>query len=150
MEYLCYLDYKICIFLGKCSVVAPRLDPIKIQFSGDKLFTVPAEDYTSDVQLEIEQNGMRSLADFCRIGVSSLDKNIGASLYIIGDAFLRSYLSIYDFDTYRVGLGIHRESKATIEQAQARPGKGGNLLVIIMGSCGVVAVVVGIVVYCRV
>ena len=28
VEYICYLDYKICLFLGKCASVAPRLDPI--------------------------------------------------------------------------------------------------------------------------
>ena len=24
-DYLCYLNYKICVFIGKCSAVAPRL-----------------------------------------------------------------------------------------------------------------------------
>lgn len=97
--------------------------------------------------MEIEQNGVKSLAEFCRIGVSSLDKNIGVSLYIIGDAFLRSYLSIYDFENYRVGLGIHKESRAFIEQAEPKPNHGGSLLAIILGAVGM-AIVIGIVVVC--
>lgn len=36
-------------------------------------------------------------------------------MYIIGDVFLNSFYSIYDFDNQRVGLGLHYLSLATVE-----------------------------------
>jgi flagellar basal body-associated protein FliL len=48
-----------------------------------------------------------------------------------------------------VGLGIHKESKATIEQARPKPGKGKDILIIILSTCGVLLVAAGIAVYCH-
>lgn len=36
------------------------------------------------------------------------------SLFIFGDAFLRSYYNIYDFENQRVGLALHKWSSASI------------------------------------
>ena len=38
----------LCLFLGKCSAVAPRLDPIKFALSGDWSFNVAPEDFLLD------------------------------------------------------------------------------------------------------
>lgn len=37
-------------------------------------------------------------------------------MYILGDIFLRSFYSIYDFDNKKVGLALHPFSKAHIEK----------------------------------
>jgi Eukaryotic aspartyl protease len=56
-DYVCFEEYHICVFAGKCSGWWNRLEPIKLQFSGDKVLTVPPEDYLTDVEVEVEQNG---------------------------------------------------------------------------------------------
>jgi hypothetical protein len=38
--------------------------------------------------------------DFCILGLQGSD----ASFYVLGDTFLRSFISVYDFDNKRVGL----------------------------------------------
>jgi len=35
-------------------------------------------------------------------------------LYILGDAFLRSYLSVYDFENKRAGLVLHKYSNGAV------------------------------------
>ena len=36
-------------------------------------------------------------------------------IYILGDSFLRSYLTVYDFENLQVGIGIHKNSQATVD-----------------------------------
>ena len=87
-----------------CVYLSGKVDDIRIRLGGERYdFGVPFEDYTVD----FNQRGV----DYCIIGISSGDFD----LYILGDSFLRSYLSIYDFEESRVGLALHKYSKATIE-----------------------------------
>lgn len=37
-------------------------------------------------------------------------------LYILGDSFLRNYLSIYDFENKRAGLALHKYSRTRVEK----------------------------------
>lgn len=93
----------MCFFLGECSKVVDRLDPIKIQLGDDWDFSVAPEDYLIDY----EENNDK----YCILGMSPSNLD----LYILGDAFLRSYLSIYDFDNRRAGLAVHIYSNATVD-----------------------------------
>ena len=38
------------------------------------------------------------------------------NMFIFGDAFLRSFYNIYDFENQRVGLALHKWSTATIDK----------------------------------
>jgi Eukaryotic aspartyl protease len=38
------------------------------------------------------------------------------NIFIIGDAFLRSFYNIYDFENQRVGLALHKWTTATIDE----------------------------------
>ena len=46
-----------------------------------------------------------------------------ANLYLIGDAFLRHFYSVYDFDEDQISLGIntHSESKVSMYKPGQRP-----------------------------
>ena len=63
--------------------------------------------------------------------------------YILGDSFLRSYLSIYDFEGSRVGLALHMYSNATIEPFK----KPLNILVLVLVISSAVLLVL-IVLFC--
>jgi hypothetical protein len=64
--------------------------------------------------------------------------------YILGDSFLRSYLSIYDFEGNRVGLAVHKFSNATIEP----PKKPLNILVLVLVISFAVLLLLLSVLYC--
>ena len=64
---------------------------------------MPPEDY----MIEYEEGGLQ----FCILGI--MGSNFG--LYILGDSFLRTYLSVYDFENYRVGLGLHIYSNGVVD-----------------------------------
>lgn len=81
-----------------------KIDPIQIQLSDDWNLGLPPEDYMIDYN---EAN-----TNYCILGISPGDYG----LYILGDSFLRSYLSIYDFENNRVGLAVHKYSKAKVEK----------------------------------
>lgn len=52
---------------------------------------------------------------YCVFGIQGgLDATL--NIYILGDVFLRSYYSIYDFETKKVGLALHKYSLASIEE----------------------------------
>jgi hypothetical protein len=101
----------------KCADLKGKVDDIRIQLGGAGYhFGVPFEDYSIDFNAED--------VDFCIIGIDVWDFDF----YILGDSFLRSYLSIYDFEGSRVGLALHKYSNATIEP----PKKPLNILVLVL------------------
>lgn len=52
---------------------------------------------------------------YCVFGIQGgLDSS--TNLFIIGDTFLRSFYSIYDFEQKRVGLALHIYSQGKIEE----------------------------------
>jgi len=62
-------------------------------------------------------------------------------MYILGDVFLRNYLSIYDFDNNRVGVALHIYSNATVRKG---PFPGWAIALIVVGGI----LVIGVVAYC--
>jgi len=98
--------------------VSPPLEPIKFQFSDDWLFGVPPEDY----MIDYVEPGVGGQPDqsYCILGVSG--GNFG--LYILGDSFLRSFLTVYDFETQQVGIAIHAESQSDISVNTNSSNKG--------------------------
>jgi len=62
------------------------------------------------------------------------------NMYIFGDVFLRSYYSIYDFESMQVGLALHTSSIAQIEVDSRL-----WLYLLLIGSF--IVIVAGIVVY---
>jgi hypothetical protein len=88
----------------KCSSLIPQLLPLKIQFSGDLNFNVPPEDYLiPDSSLGI---------DICNLAIMGLN----TTSFAFGDNFLRSFISIYDFENKRVGLAPHIYSQGSITE----------------------------------
>ena len=100
------------MYVGKCGQIVNKLQPLSFQFSDDWIFAVKPENYL------VEMNSMGF--DLCMIGVTSLSKDIGADLYVIGASFLRDYISIYDFENNRVGLALHNASTGSVTKKSAK------------------------------
>jgi hypothetical protein len=64
-----------------------------VKFSSDVYFSASPKDYLIDMNT-------KDLGDICVLGLTG--DNIG--IYILGETFLRSFISVYDFDNKRVGL----------------------------------------------
>jgi hypothetical protein len=79
------------------------LNPLKVQLGDNWIFSVPPEDYM------IDYYDSSYKLDLCIVGVSG--GNYG--LFILGDSFLRTFLSIYDFENSRVGIAFHIYSNGT-------------------------------------
>ena len=128
------MDPYLCYFMGKkCDDLKGKVDDIRIQLGGEgSHFSVPFEDYSVNFSFED--------VDFCIIGIEEWDLDF----YILGDSFLRSYLSIYDFEGSRVGLALHKYSNATIEPAK----KPFNILVLVLVISFAVLLLVLFVLYC--
>lgn len=91
------------------------------------MFSVSPEDYT----IEITESNYK----FCVLGINAGDYG----LYILGDAFLRSYLSIYDLENNRAGLAVHIYSNAVV--MKQKPSKIWLLLLILIVSLLVIAII---------
>ena len=104
MKLICSSGKEIyCGFINKsCSEVADKLDDIIIKLSGDLYFYVPPDDYLVD---KIEHG-----VPVCYLGILGID----SKYYILGDSFLRTFISIYDFESSRVGLVVHNNSTGKI------------------------------------
>ena len=51
---------------------------------------------------------------YCVFGVQGTADST-FNMYILGDIFLNSFYSIYDYDNKRVGIALHIQSSATVE-----------------------------------
>lgn len=70
------------------------------------MFSVPPEDYMVEV---LEDNGKI----YCYFGIFGDER---LNMVILGDAFLRAYYSIYDFEKDRVGIAVHKYSSSYLEK----------------------------------
>jgi len=64
----------------------------------------------------------------------------------LGDTFLRSFISIYDFENKRIGLAPHINSKATITK---RPMKPWLIAVISVSSVLILVIIIVVIVKIR-
>lgn len=107
-EFGCQKEPAICFFLGACSNYYSKLEHLEFQLADDWQFSVPPEDYLLDYS--------EADVSYCILGISAGDFGI----YILGDAFLRSYLTVYDFTNEQVGIAIHRHSNAYVDKHPER------------------------------
>jgi hypothetical protein len=127
---------EICYTEGSCSLLAPRLKPLRFRFEGEKFFTLPPKEYLIHGE-DMEVPG------YCVFGIQGgIDSSL--NMFIFGDVFLRSYYSIYDFEGKRVGLALHKFSSAQIEQD-----KKYWLVALLIGSVLVILISVGLFFYCK-
>jgi len=82
---------------------------LDFSFDDGYIFVIPAEEYL----IEGETLG---LPGHCVFGVwGSLDASMG--MYILGDVFLKSFYSIYDFENRRAGLALHIYSNGAVDNS---------------------------------
>lgn len=122
---------QICFVEGSCSLLAPQLKDLKFRFDGDWIFVLPSSQYLID-------GATLDMAGFCVIGIQGgIDDE---TPYILGNTFLKNFYMIYDFDTKKIGISLHQNSVARIEE-QSR-----NWVVVVV--VAIIVVVIGIVGYC--
>ena len=128
-----------CLFFDKCSNIAPKLDSIQFKLTGEWGFNVAPEDFLIDYKYQ-------SL-DICILGFIGAD----AGGFILGDTFLRSFLSVYDFENKRVGLVPHLYSKGSITQYSLENDSGMKPWVIAVIAVSSLLVLIGIIlVVCKI
>ena len=64
---------------------------------------------------------------------------------ILGDAFLRSYYSIYDFENYRMGIAVNSYSSSYVQYGNDKGLAGWAIALIVLACIFVVGVVMAII-----
>ncbi len=83
-----YCTDEFCYYVGNCTDIAPKLLPLKFKFADNFLYTIPPLEYLIDGEaLEI--------LGYCIFGVSGA---FSYNTYVLGDVFLRSFYSVFDFE----------------------------------------------------
>ena len=86
-----------------CDNVAPKVKPVGFQMS-DYVFEINPEQYL----YKSSHKKCYFVIHKCRL--PGKNKN----LFLIGDAFLKHFYSVYDFDRDTVSLGINMHSKGKV------------------------------------
>ena len=86
--------------------MSAKFSPLSFVLSNGVMFSIPPEEYMLD-GAELGNPG------FCIFGVQGgLDASM--NMYILGDVFLKSFYSVYDFENRQVGLALHIYSVGTV------------------------------------
>lgn len=125
-------DGVMCFYYGKCAEFVPKLDHIKIQLGDNWIFSVAPEDYMIE---EVDGN-----KTFCYFGIFG-DEKIG-DMIILGDAFLRAYYSIYDFENDRIGIAVHKYSASYLEKKFPK-----WIIIVIVAVSILFLIIIGVVIY---
>eukprot|EP00356_Strombidium_inclinatum_P011500 CAMPEP_0170482176 /NCGR_PEP_ID=MMETSP0208-20121228/2310_1 /TAXON_ID=197538 /ORGANISM="Strombidium inclinatum, Strain S3" /LENGTH=495 /DNA_ID=CAMNT_0010754983 /DNA_START=166 /DNA_END=1652 /DNA_ORIENTATION=+ len=99
----CTSDKTFCHVKDSCENVAPKLKPLGFQMS-DYVFEINPEQYL----YKSSHKKCYFVVHKCRL--PGKNKN----LFLIGDAFLKHFYSVYDFDTDTVSLGINTHSAGKV------------------------------------
>jgi len=108
----CSTDKTFCHVKDSCENIAPKLKPVGFQMS-DYVFEINPEQYL----YKSSHKKCYFVVHKCRL--PGKNKN----LFLIGDAFLKHFYSVYDFDRDTVSLGInkHSEGKVSMFKPGSRP-----------------------------
>lgn len=106
----CKTDKTFCHIQKPCEDVSTKVKPVGFQMS-DYVFELNPEQYL----YKSDDNKCYFVIHKCRLPGKNKD------LFLIGDAFLRHFYSVYDFDKDQVSLGINIHSKGKV--AMYKPGK---------------------------
>jgi hypothetical protein len=111
-ELDCTSDQTFCHVKKPCEEVADKVKPVGFQMS-DYVFEINPAQYL----YRSSHNKCYFVIHKCRLP----GKN--ANLFLIGDAFLKHFYSVYDFDmdTLSLGINAHSEGKVTMYQPGGRP-----------------------------
>jgi hypothetical protein len=108
----CTSDKTFCHVKDSCENVAPKLKPVGFQMS-DYVFEINPEQYL----YKSSHKKCYFVVHKCRL--PGKNKN----LFLIGDAFLKHFYSVYDFDKDTLSLGInqHSSGKVSMYKPGSRP-----------------------------
>jgi hypothetical protein len=108
----CTSDKTFCHVQDSCENVASKVKPVGFQMS-DYVFEINPQQYL----YKSNHNKCYFVIHKCRL--PGKNKN----LFLIGDAFLKHFYSVYDFDLDTVSLGInkHSEGKVSMYKPGDRP-----------------------------
>ena len=109
-ELDCKSDKTFCNIQSPCEDVAKKVKPVGFQMS-DYIFEITPEQYL----YKSDEGKCYFVIHKCRL--PGKNKN----LYLIGDAFLRHFYSVYDFDKDQISLGINMHSKGKV--SMYKPGE---------------------------
>jgi len=96
----CTTDATFCHVMEGCDSVAKKVKPVGFQMS-DYIFELSPEQYL----YKANDDKCYFVIHKCRLPGKNAD------LFLIGDAFLRHFYSVYDFDRDQLSLGVNTHSK---------------------------------------
>lgn len=108
----CTSDQTFCNAPESCDTVATKVKPIGFQMS-DFVFELNPDQYL----YRASEGKCYFVIHKCRLPGKNKD------LFLIGDAFLRHFYSVYDFDKDQISLGIntHSQGKVSMYKPGERP-----------------------------
>jgi len=110
-EFVCQMG--LCIGGQKCSHFEPILSNISLVIENE-LFEIMPKGYLLNGQ-DLDPD----FIDTCIFGVMPLPSLVGSmKMYLLGDVFLRSFYSVFDFEqqSVKLGINIHAKEYASIRQ----------------------------------
>ena len=96
----CTTDATFCHVMEGCDSVAKKVKPVGFQMS-DYVFELNPDQYL----YKANDDKCYFVIHKCRLPGKNKD------LFLIGDAFLRHFYSVYDFDRDQLSLGVNTHSK---------------------------------------
>ena len=100
----CVTDATFCHVMEGCDSVAKKVKPVGFQMS-DYVFELSPEQYL----YKANENKCYFVLHKCRLPGKNAD------LFLVGDAFLRHFYSVYDFDRDQLMLGVNTHSKGLVQ-----------------------------------
>lgn len=106
----CESDATFCHVPQSCDSIAQKIKPVGFQMS-DYVFEINPEQYL----YKANDNKCFFVIHKCRLPGKNKD------LFLIGDAFLRHFYSVYDFDMDQISLGVNVHSQGQV--SMYKPGE---------------------------